>query len=258
VDATQQRSPKEADELLARLLEGQRQTLGERLLGVYLFGSAATGTFEAGLSDLDTVAVLSSDARDEELMALAALHDELVNNLPRWNDRVEVVYLSATALATFREGSATAARISPGEPFHRIEVDRRWVVDWYRVRECGLALHGPPPAALIPPIPHQEFVQAVRDEMRQWPKRIGVRPTAGEQAYAVLTMCRGLRLCWTGEQLSKGEAARWAAREVPAFAKLIRAAVACRQESRHGAVVNGSETLDETRRFVRVVAEMVR
>ncbi|MBJ7599162.1 MAG: DUF4111 domain-containing protein [Candidatus Dormibacteraeota bacterium] len=67
-----------------------------------------------------------------------------------------------------------------------------------------------------------------------------------------------LYLCRTGEQLSKGEAARWTAREVPAFANLIRNAVACRDESRHGAVTDGSAMLDETRRFVKVVAEIVR
>jgi predicted nucleotidyltransferase len=250
--------PEEVDELLARLLEGQQRTLNDRLLALYLFGSAATGTFETGLSDVDTVAVLSSDATDEELSELAALHDELVHNMPQWNDRVEVVYLSATALAAFREGSAPAARVSPGEPFHRIEVDRRWVVDWYRVRERGIALHGPPPADLIPRISHSEFVEAVRDEMRRWPQRIAGRPTARMQAYAVLTMCRGLRLCRTGEQVSKAEAARWAARELPAFAPLIRNAVVCREESRYGAVIDDSPKLGETPRFVKVVAEMVR
>jgi hypothetical protein len=37
---------------------------------------------------------------------------------------VEVVYLSSRALATFRTVSSPAARISPGEPFHAIQVDR--------------------------------------------------------------------------------------------------------------------------------------
>jgi predicted nucleotidyltransferase len=123
----------EVSQLLSRLLEGQHLALGKRLVATYLFGSAATGDFEAGLSDVDTVAVLAADPTPNDLKALAKLHSDLVHQSPQWDDRVEAVYLSAGALARFRDGRQPAARVSPGEPFHVIEVDRRWVLDWYRV-----------------------------------------------------------------------------------------------------------------------------
>ena len=67
------------------------------------------------MSDLDTIAVLRSDATAGQLAALAELHARIVREMPGWEDRVEVVYLSTHALMDFREPSP-AARIAPGEP----------------------------------------------------------------------------------------------------------------------------------------------
>jgi len=101
-------------ELLTRLLDGQVQVLGESLVGTYLFGSVVTDDFEPGISDVDTVAVVRSDLTAAERTALEGLHREIVEEMPRWEDRVEVVYLSAVALAGFRSEASGAARISPG------------------------------------------------------------------------------------------------------------------------------------------------
>jgi predicted nucleotidyltransferase len=199
--------------------------LGERLVATYLFGSAASGDFEAGLSDVDTVAVLAGDPTPNDLRALAKLHSELVGQLPEWDDRVEALYLSAGALANFRDGRHPAARVSPGEPFHKIEVDRRWVLDWYRVREIGVALHGPPPHKLIPKIPHSEFVAAARGELLIWPRQIRRGMSAGSLAYAVLTICRSLCLVETGRPVSKREGAHWGAARTPGFAPLVSGAL---------------------------------
>lgn len=84
-----------------------------------------TGDFESGISDVDTVAVIRANLKAAEVAALAQLHLEIVEEMPEWEDRVEVVYLSSRALKTFRTESSAAARISPGEPFHEIEVDSR-------------------------------------------------------------------------------------------------------------------------------------
>ena len=41
--------------LLDRLFEGMRAVLGEKLIGLYLFGSLAVGDFDYGSSDIDFV-----------------------------------------------------------------------------------------------------------------------------------------------------------------------------------------------------------
>lgn len=99
------RIPPEVAELAEQLLAAQRQVLDYRLLGLYLFGSATTGSFQAGISDIDTLAVLATDPSAHDLAGLATMHERLIKDAPAWYDRVEVDYLSATALANFRTGS---------------------------------------------------------------------------------------------------------------------------------------------------------
>jgi predicted nucleotidyltransferase len=243
--------------LLTLLVDGQKQALGVDLIGSYLFGSVVTGDFEARISDVDTVAVLRSDLTAAQLVELKRLHFEIVEEMPQWEDRVEVVYLSSGALKSFRTESSAAARISPGEPFHVIEVDHRWLIDWYRLRDIGIALCGPPVPSLVPVISHDEYVEAVRQHMLAWPDSVDGFATQGAQAYAILTMCRGLRTWRTGEHVSKREAARWACKVLPEHAKLIRDAVVWRERSRITPRIDGAATRDAARRFVDDVKRLV-
>jgi hypothetical protein len=226
--------PVEVTQIADRLVSRLRKVLKERLLAVYLFGSATTGTFEPEISDMDTVAVLEGDPTEDDVSTLSSMHDQLAHQAPAWNDRIEVDYLSARALAEFRSHPWRAARISPGEPFHRIEIDRRWVLDWYQVQTSGITLFGPPPGEFIPEIAQAEFVAAVRDQLRDWPERISRDFTPGRIAYAVLTLCRALRACTIGDYVSKKEAALWTANELPQFRALIEDAVAWRNSQESG------------------------
>lgn len=243
--------------LLARLVDGQKQALGIDLVGSYLFGSAVTGDFEPGISDIDTVAILRSNLTAPQLAALERLHLDIVEKLPQWDDRVEVVYLSSRALKTFRTESSAAARISPGEPFHAIDVDRRWLIDWHQLREVGISLCGPPVVSLVPVISRDEYVEAVRQHMLDWPDRVDRFVTQADQAYAILTMCRGLRTWRTGEHVSKREAARWASQALPDHAQLIREALIWREQSRKGSPIEGTATHEVTRRFVNDVKRLL-
>ena len=244
-------------DLLARLLDGQTHALGVDLVGSYVFGSAVTGDFDPGISDVDTVAVVRSDLTAAQLAALERLHRDVVEETPEWEDRVEVVYLSSEALTIFRTASSAAARISPGEPLHAIEVDHSWLIDWYQLRDVGIALCGPPAASVVPAISHDEYVDAVRQHMLAWPDWAGGFGTRDSQAYAILTMCRGLRTWRTGEYVSKREAARWACEVLPEYASLVRDAVAWRERSRIGPRIDATATRDITRRFVTDVARLV-
>lgn len=227
--------------------------LEHRLQALYLFGSAATGSFEDGISDVDTVAVLATEPSDDDVASLAEMHERLINDTPAWSDRIEVDYLSATALANFRSRSWPAARISPGEPFHRIQIDERWVLDWYQVLLSGVALYGPPPQTFIPPISHEEFVNALRQLLQELSDRLIDDISPRGRVYAILTACRALRVCRTGEYASKKEAAEWATKQLPQFHDLITGAVARRHGRRTGAE---SISLAETRHLVQTVINL--
>jgi predicted nucleotidyltransferase len=247
----------EVKEFLRRLVNEQEDVLGEDFVGSYVFGSVATGDFEADISDVDTASVLRADPTPDQLTALGRLHDEILEDLPEWEDRVEVVYVSSRTLAMFRTASWPAARISPGEPFHAITVDRAWLIDWYQLREVGVALRGPSIDSLVPEITHGEYVEGVRRHLLTWRDSLDDLGSQSDQAYAILTMCRGLRTVRTGEHVSKREAARWASDMMPDHAELIRDALEWRARSRGGQWIDGTATRTTTARFVEMVLELV-
>lgn len=245
-----------ADALLSRLLDRLIRALGENLFAVYLFGSAATGNFEPGISDVDLAAILKRELAPSELTALDRLHRELVAETPEWDGRVEVVYVSSEGLRSFRDGTSAAARISPGEPLHAIVVDPTWLIDWYQLQEVGVTLFGPPATEVVPVISTREYVEAVRQHMLTFSTWTGDLATLGNQAYAILTMCRGLRTVRTGEYVSKREAARWASEQLPEYAELIRTALLWREE-RRGAKDDATPTRAAVAAFVAEVASLV-
>jgi predicted nucleotidyltransferase len=243
--------------LLARLVGGQKLVLGADLIGSYLFGSVVAGDFDPGVSDVDTVAVLRRDLTLAQVRDFESFHQDIVDEMTEWEDRVEVVYLSSQALSTFRTGSSPAARISPGEPFHAIEVDHRWLIDWYRLRLVGIALDGPPVSSVVPFISRREYVEAVRQHILASFEGSDELMTERAQSYAILTMCRGLRTWRTGQHVSKREAARWACEALPEHAQLIGEAMIWRERSRTDPPIDGTHTREATARFVSDVKRLI-
>ena len=97
---------------LAQLIERQ---FGRRLVGLYVFGSLAAGGFVPGRSDIDLIAVLADDVSSKDLVALGELHETFERGRPEWRDRIEVLYLSRSVLATF--ASAHYRKRRPHQPW---------------------------------------------------------------------------------------------------------------------------------------------
>ena len=242
--------------LLDELLSRMRETIGATLAGLYLYGSLVGGDFDRHISDIDLLAVTASDINDTEFRVLHSMHTAFTHEHPAWEDRLDIVYVSAAALRAFGTKASAIAVISPGEPFHIKEAEPGWLMNWYLVREQGRSLFGPPPSTFIRPIITDEFVETVREHARSWSRWIDGARTRRAQAYAVLTMCRALYAHKHGAQVSKDRAAAWAAQELPQWSSLIHEAVRWRREWRDGDVDHAA-TLPETRRFVQAVIRRI-
>ena len=242
--------------LLESLLSRMRHIFQEKLVGLYLYGSLTTGDFDPESSDIDLLAATSTDVTDTEFDALRSMHLDFARDNPGWEDRVEVAYLSLAALRTFRSERSPIAVISPGEPFHMTEAGREWLMNWYAVREKGVALFGPPAKALIAPITWEEYAGCVRDYAVEVADRMKGVPDRKGQAYAILTMCRALYVHRIGEQASKRQAALWAQEELPQWADLIQSALAWREAWREQQADHAA-TRAETIRFVNFVREQI-
>lgn len=243
--------------LLERLVADIRTILGADLVGIYLYGSTVSGGFDAGVSDLDLVAVTSPEVEAIDLAGLERMHRDFVRRNPEWSDRIEVVYIGRAALSSFRTSPGPLAVISPGEPFHlREERLVEWLQNWYLVRETGVALHGPDAAAVIPPITWTEFVAATVRYAVEISRRSFDGATPGSLAYAVLTMCRAFRTVHTQTHGSKQEAAAWTRERMPEWAWLIDALLRCRLSGGRSGFDDG-ETRAAAERFIRLLAHEI-
>jgi Aminoglycoside adenylyltransferase, C-terminal domain len=118
-------------------------------------------------------------------------------------------------------------------------------------------LIGPPIHTLIPPIPTSEYTDELRGYLAGFRNRIGDDATPGWQAYAILSICRGLHTIRHGRRLSKREAAAWAQGEFPRWADLIRRAVKWRDHQRDADSQDGRSSQGETRAFVAEMTEFI-
>jgi predicted nucleotidyltransferase len=244
------------NDLLDTLLSQIRAVLHQKLVGVYLYGSLVWGDFDHDISDIDLLVATSSDIDDEEFRALQRMQQDFVEKHKRWDDRIEIAYLSVTALQTFKSHPSKIAIVSPGEPFHIKDAGKDWLINWYMVQEKGRTLFGPDPKTVIDPISKAEFIHAVQEQAKDWGDWIYHAHTRKGQAYAILTMCRALYAYRHGEQLSKRQAAVWAQKQLPQWSALISNAllwrVAWRDET-----VDDDATFPETLRFVQFIIDQI-
>lgn len=245
----------QVDSLLRRLQRDIERELGTTLSGLYLYGSLVAGDFDPERSDLDLLAVLTRDVDEAGLAVLGKLHDGLVADFPAWHDRIEVDYISWQALAAFRSEPGTMVRISPGEPLHRIQATRHYLLNWYMVRHEGVPLFGPSPQQLLPEISPEEFVEVVREHAGAWNDWVLEMNHAGGQAYTVLTLCRALYSVTYGTQVSKKRAAHWARPLLPRWAALIDWALCLRYKGAEPAV--GQGRFQEVAGFVNDVSARI-
>jgi hypothetical protein len=143
--------------LLEALVSGIRAVLGGDLVGVYLYGSAVSGGFDPGVSDVDLVVVTSPEVEEIDFAGLDRMQLAVIDRNPEWRDRIEIIYIGRTTLWSFRTNIGSLAVVSPGEPFHVVGDVADWYQNWYLVRETGVTLHGVAAADVIPPITRAEY-----------------------------------------------------------------------------------------------------
>jgi predicted nucleotidyltransferase len=243
------RSDPVLEDVLGPFLSDMRAVLGDGLIGLYLYGSAVTGGFDAGVSDLDLVAVTRGNVTELELSGLDKVHRKVIERDHAWADRLEIVYVARRTLSNGLASRDRLAVISPGEPFHVTGPASDWTQNWYLVRETGIALFGPSPSWVMPPISHADFLAAVGrylDYLRN-------KPSLG---YAVLSACRAVRTIQTGNQCSKQEGAVWVREQMPEWAWLINRALASRL-SRGSVGFDDAQTREAASVFVGLLADSV-
>lgn len=230
----EQTSYPEINRILDYILSNLQSILGSKLVALYLNGSLVIGDFDSNQSDIDLVAAVFSKINETEFEALKVMHGTLVRDNPEWDDRIEVCYITTKALGNVKSSTSEIINISPGEPIHRKESSKEWIMNWYLTREKGITLFGPPPTQIIEPLTKNDFIKSVKDHVSAWDKWVkDVSRNAYAQSYVRLSLCRALYSYKNGDQISKIQAAKWALKELPTWSKIINEALVWREGPKH-------------------------
>lgn len=203
----------EINAVLQRLLTGVRHVLANRFVGLYLYGSLASGDFNLETSDIDFLVVTTEALPAETIAALGAMHQQLNASGLKWATKLEGSYVPQAWLRRHDPAASPCPQTNEGN-FYLAQQGSDWIIQRHILREQGVVVVGPPLHALIDPVAPEELRGAVRGFLREWwgpmlenPMRL---QSSEYQAYAVLTMCRALQTLEQGAILSKPAAAHWA------------------------------------------------
>ncbi len=201
--------------LLQELLQQMQAVLGPRLIGLYLDGSLTSGAFDAD-SDIDFVAVCTSEISEELFLALQTMHDRLATFDSPFAVQLEGSYFSRQGLRRYDPALARFPNLErgSGERLKWVEHGEYWAVHRVVLRERGIPLIGPPPHSLIDPVLPAELRHAMHTLLNGWAANFLDHPEGlahrGYQSYVVLSLCRILYTLHSGAVASKPAAARWA------------------------------------------------
>ncbi len=216
--------PAAVNATLQELLSGAHAALGDEFVGLYLYGSLASGDFDPATSDIDFVVVTAGALPAERVAALEALHQRLWAEDKRLPGsccaaHLEGAYVPRAALRRYDPAAAPVPTVNEGR-FYLGGFGSDWIIQRHVLREYGVVLAGPPPASLIDPVTPDDLRHAVAGSLRGWWERVVLADPAfllrpEYQPYAVLTMCRARYAIARGAIVSKPAAARWASAALP-------------------------------------------
>lgn len=200
------------DAYLAGLVDRLRGRLGERLAGVWLFGSGALGDFDPVKSDLDVQAVTTNRIDRAELCVLAGELSHPAYACPVRG--LELVIYAREDLddplgPAFQLNLNTGPRMQQHLALDPDDATRFWfVLDVAIGREAGRALLGPRPDEVFPPMP-EPLVRASLQRALDW---FAANDATGDQA----ALAAARASVWLRERrwATKRAAAAWLARRV--------------------------------------------
>lgn len=231
--------------VLQTLREGAQSVLGDHFVGLYLYGSLASGDFSPQTSDIDFLVVTDTDLPEELIRDLEALHLRLWSSGSKWAAKLEGAYMPLPALRRYDPNAAPCPTVNEGR-FYLDRPGSDWIIQRYILREYGAVVCGPSLKSSIDPVAPDDLRRAVAGILREWWRPMLDNPgwMRGREyeAYATLTMCRALYALEYGDIVSKRVAARWARQtQDERWGALIDRAAAWPQEPQPGCL---SETLE--------------
>jgi len=213
--------PEDVRRQVDSLTNGVCRILADNLIGLYLHGSLAMGGFNPQRSDVDLLVVTRRGMRVQTKREVAGLLLHCSND-PR---PIEISFLSEAQLRPWRHPPPFDFHFGEDwrEELEAQMADGRWRTwnDETRVDgdlaahitvtlNRGICLHGAPIAEVVPPVPHEDYLDSILSDIDWARERIVENPV-----YFVLNACRVLAYLSEGLILSKDEGGAWALAGLP-------------------------------------------
>ena len=205
---------------LIRAAATMGEALPDALVGLYVHGSLATGTFYRERSNIDLLAIVSRRLAPQERAQVSRNLVLLSDARPVAGD-IDLVAVCEGDVREFVYPMPYQVRYRADlhEAIRRGSVDFECDASDVRLaggllstRDRGVALFGPPPERIIGPIPWHAVIAGLQEEFVTSGRDIRTRPLT-----AILAACRVLHGTTSNEirRPAKDEAAAWALEQIP-------------------------------------------
>jgi len=205
----------DVNEVLNILLSEAKETLGDKFVGMYLYGSLSSGDFHPESSDIDFLVLTTDILSDAKVSELEAMHNRIWATSLKWASKLEGAYVPKDLIRRHVPDGEPCPTVNEGK-FYVASLGSDWIIQRHIIREYGVALGGPDPKTLIDPVTADDIRSAVSDVLHEWwfpmlDDPSWLRDHGSEyHAFAILTMCRALHALEHGAIVSKPSAAKWA------------------------------------------------
>ena len=204
--------------MLHTFVEKLQAELEDNLLGFYLVGSLSSGDFDLD-SDVDFLAVIQEDLGDETISTLEKIMTGMHSMGFYPAQHLEGSFITRpTSRTGVRSGRRSWSISITAAPEPNVRSTTTSGMSAGSLREGGVALLGPPPKTLLPPIPLDKMFTETREALLEILKLLEeqidepltfINSRFG-QSFAVLSVCRFLQTLDTGRVESKKAAVKWA------------------------------------------------
>jgi len=202
--STESHGPASGHDQVRPLLDRFTADIGRvvRLTALWAHGSLALGDFQPGRSDLDLIALVGEPVSDQQRQELQLVHEALAADEPL----AELLHCTYVAAAELADVSRVHATWAMSEMFDR----RVSVLSRRELQAGGLALYGPDPREVVPPVSDRQLADYVRADLSDfWHPRTEVPHLWLREVWVdlgFLTLARASVTLQDGRLISKREA----------------------------------------------------
>ena len=215
LDETKPTPYPEVNEVLNLLLQRVKRILGDRFVGMYLYGSLSSGDFDPETSDIDFLVVTTETLPDDIVARLEAMHQEPWATSLKRAGELEGSYVPRDLIRRHDPDGPPCPTVNEGK-FYVEQLGSDWIIQRHVVREYGVIVEGPDPKTLIDRVGPDDIRGSVLGVLKEWWFPMLEDPSwlrehgSKYHAFAVITMCRVLHALEHGTIVSKPRATAWA------------------------------------------------